>query len=93
MADSIRDRLGRVVTDAPDHQWAGDDHGHDCIECGPDGPWRCDFWAHWIPLYEDDPVAHRLDLPGHADCAGPQERFHGLCGGSKVCQHLAGGTY
>lgn len=89
---TFRDRTGRTVTNPPSHQWQGDDLGHNCAKCGPSSTWLCDFWAHLIPLHEDDPAAHALGFHDD-DCLGPQEEFHGLCGQSAVVRHLAAGLH
>jgi hypothetical protein len=30
----------------PEHEWAGDDHGHNCTGCADDSPWKCDRVGH-----------------------------------------------
>lgn len=30
----------------PDHLWAGDGFGHNCVRCAADSPWRCDPDRH-----------------------------------------------
>ena len=37
-------------TDYPqvEHPWAGDEYGHNCVTCGPDGFYKCDRMAHVI---------------------------------------------
>ena len=38
------------------HPWAGVD-GHNCVDCGPDGFWRCCREVHVVPRWDEDPVA------------------------------------
>lgn len=30
----------------PDHLWAGDEFGHNCVRCDDGSPWRCDPAKH-----------------------------------------------
>ena len=51
------------------HEWAGTEDGHDCAECDPNGPWRCDRAAH-LPAIPADPVAQHLGfVDGVSACA------------------------
>lgn len=75
MSGGLRLPSGRVLSDEccqeVDHSWAGTDDGHNCTACDPSSIWKCDKEAHWIPRFEEDPVAHRLGF--HEDgCACPE---------------------
>jgi hypothetical protein len=32
----------------PNHEWKGDEYGHNCAGCSPDSVWKCDKAAHRI---------------------------------------------
>lgn len=34
----------------PDHEWSGDEHGHNCTKCEHGGLWMCDRVAHNIGM-------------------------------------------
>jgi hypothetical protein len=38
------------------HPWAGTKDGHNCVDCGPDGFWRCAPDRH-VSRWDEDPVA------------------------------------
>ncbi len=68
-----------------DHPWAGDDEGHNCVDCiaAGDDLHQCWWQAHVVPRWEDDKTAKHFGC-AHLGC--------GICGATQhtKAEHLAG---
>lgn len=67
------------------HPWAGSIDGHNCVDCGEDGFWRCAPDQHIVPRWDSDPVAKEHGwVDGQCGICGSEDHAE--------AQHGNGGT-